>query len=268
MATQKSRKHVVVFTSGGTDRCILCLLALVLMCHDTDQYTLGTMTSWTIGQTIIGNSIRTIQVRTKHECALHCVVDISCQAVAVYCKSSQQTGSFDCELNYASYIIANNSDMCYSLVQSRDEFVNGVNVQDLSTTTVPLAVTTAAAPTTVIASVSSPTATSQVRGGIGNLINMCSSSSAIDIALIMDDGVYIYDDLPSLETGACAGPLALSTVFSGYSGAKSLPAISNIICLMVHQNNEIDMFDSKYLKRHLLKSFWTAIQIFSYQNYS
>ncbi|XP_060074284.1 uncharacterized protein LOC132554007 [Ylistrum balloti] len=225
------------------------LLISALMCGITQQYSMGIMTSWVEGHTITGNDIRTVQVRTKHECALHCVSDASCAAAAVYCKLPVGSETFNCELKFGSnlltYTIVNNSDMCYSIVQSRGEYINGVSVNDISTTS-PAVTTTTTIPTTTVSGSAKVRYESGIRAGIGNLNNMCSGSSSVDIALITDDGVYLYDDMGSLTTGACSGPQAITTIFSGYSGGKALPSVSDIICLMVHQNNDIDMFDSKY----------------------
>ncbi|XP_069107997.1 uncharacterized protein [Argopecten irradians] len=93
-----------------------------------------------------------------------------------------------------------------------------------------------------------------IRGGIGNLLNMCSSSSSTDIAIITDDGVYIYDNKDALLTGACLGPLTLTSIFNGYSGSGALPSISDIIGLMVYQNNDIDMYNNFQVWRWQVQS--------------
>ena len=72
---------------------------------------------------------------------------------------------------------------------------------------------------------------------IDNVLNMCTSTSQADIAVVTMDAVFFYDDYSALYSGSCR-TMSLGDFFSGFAG---LPDVSRWDAIFTVSNSYIDL---------------------------
>jgi hypothetical protein len=91
--------------------------------------------------------------------------------------------------------------------------------------------------------------------------DMCPGGSTNqDFLVLTPEGVYVYDEVNDLTSGACDGPIDFTTIFKGY---PSIPTINSVSGILIFQTSNIELYAGKYafILKHALSNspinlFW------------
>nr|XP_011420386.2 chitinase 3 [Crassostrea gigas] len=229
-------------------------------------YMLGKECGNSITSHIISGSTRI--VKSRIECAAHCLTTTSCGTILFDSKIEYgQKGSCTLvtEASIGSpYVLESNSSVCFmkkasvettqsvpteavttpTTLNTSTTMLTTPTTTSLTTTTTTLSPTTLA-PTTPATTTTTPAPTTTTSTSMGetiidiidNLNNMCTTNSQNDIAIVTTNGVHLYDDDASLFTGACRN-MTIAELFQGFT---SLPDKSTWKALLTYSYNYYDL---------------------------